>query len=95
MPRDSKDDLHLDGFALPGGISYSLYLVHVFVGQLILGMLAKYVTSVPALKWVVPPCAVAIALLVAYVFYRLVECPAKSLSSRLRYRPQEAFNPRT
>jgi len=68
-----------------GNISYSLYLMHVFVGQTVFGLAMKFPGSIGWMKWVVPWFALALAILVAYSLYRLVEQPSKRWSAALRY----------
>ncbi len=69
-----------------GKISYSLYLTHVFVGNVVFGFAVRWLPSVPLLKWALQFIALGIAISSACVFYRLVELPSKRLASRINYK---------
>ena len=60
-----------------GAISFSLYLIHI---PLLL-MLSAAAPGVLSGAWV--PALVAITLLVAWIFYRLVELPSRELGRLL------------
>ena len=68
-----------------GNISYSVYLMHVFVGNLVFGLALRWAHRAPYLKWVLPFFAVALAIAVACALHRLVESPSRRWSSRIRY----------
>lgn len=69
-----------------GNISYSLYLIHVFVGNLIFGLAVRWAHRPEFLKWVLPFIAVAVAIGAAYFLYRLVELPSRRLAARISYK---------
>ena len=66
-----------------GTISYSLYLVHLPIGDRVLGLLDR-VPAIP--KSIGLLAAIAASLLAADVLYRLVEKPSRKLSSQMKYR---------
>jgi peptidoglycan/LPS O-acetylase OafA/YrhL len=68
-----------------GRISYSLYLMHVFVGNVVYGFAARRPGDLGLLKWTLPWVALALAILVAYAMYRIVELPSKNWSAKIRY----------
>ncbi len=68
-----------------GRISYSLYLMHVFVGNVVFGVVTRRPGDLGILKWVLPWLTLGLAILVACIMYRLVEVPSKAWSSRIRY----------
>lgn len=73
-------------FCWLGSISYSLYLIHVPIGGRIVNLGSRFANS-PATHAAVLAAAVVISLLVAYIFYRLVEKPTWEWSGRIRYGP--------
>jgi peptidoglycan/LPS O-acetylase OafA/YrhL len=73
-----------------GSISYSLYLIHVFVGDIVFGLALPWVGQYGLLKWVLPFVAVAGAIGAAYVLYRVVELPSRRLAARISYRAPRA-----
>ncbi len=70
-----------------GDISYSLYLMHVFVGNLVFGLALRYSHNSSSLKWVLPFFALAVAIAVACALHWLVETPSRRWASRIRYSP--------
>ncbi len=68
-----------------GDISYSLYLMHVFVGNLVFGLAIRYSHNPSSLKWVLPFFALAASIGVACALHRVVETPSRRLASRIRY----------
>lgn len=68
-----------------GDISYSLYLMHVFVGNMVFGLALRWAHSFPQLKWVLPFFGVALAIAVACLLHRLVESPSRRWASRIGY----------
>lgn len=69
-----------------GAISYSIYLIHAFVGNTVFGLALRLAPRMPALKWILPFIAVAITLAGAYTLFRLVELPSRRLAARFQYR---------
>lgn len=66
-----------------GGISYSLYLVHVPFGQRMINFAERY--SLPmAMRVAVALSAVGASLVVAAIFFRFVEEPSHALSRKVR-----------
>lgn len=68
-----------------GRISYSLYLIHVFVGNVVYGIAARHAANLGVFRWILPPLALLLAVLLAYLFYLLIEVPSKRWSARIRY----------
>ncbi len=68
-----------------GSISYSLYLMHVLVGNIVFGIATRRAGDLGIWKWLLPWCTLGLAILVAYIMYRLVEVPSKAWSARIRY----------
>ncbi|MBB2144096.1 acyltransferase family protein [Pedobacter sp. LMG 31464] len=64
-----------------GRISYSLYLVHMFFGALLFEYLRRYHIPIPALFLII----MVWCILVAYIFYILIEKPALKLSKSIRF----------
>jgi len=67
-----------------GTISYSLYLVHIHVANKALSLLGSHVPGILVLPLLIG--VLAVTILVAWVFYRLIEKPSQDLASRIRYR---------
>lgn len=67
-----------------GDISYSLYLVHVFIGNLVFGLALRWNHNLSLLKWILPFCAVALSIAAACLLHRLVEAPSRRWASRIR-----------
>jgi peptidoglycan/LPS O-acetylase OafA/YrhL len=74
--------------AFLGKISYSLYLVHAPIAMLQTDV-ARYVDPVAA-RVVLPAVTMGLSILVAWIFYGLVERSSINLSKRIRYRRQAA-----
>jgi peptidoglycan/LPS O-acetylase OafA/YrhL len=68
-----------------GTISYSLYLIHVFVGDVVFGLLSHHVARFGILKWTAQFLALGATIVAAWVLYRIVELPSKSWSAKIRY----------
>jgi peptidoglycan/LPS O-acetylase OafA/YrhL len=68
-----------------GAISYSLYLMHVFVGDMVFGVALRLAPRVELPPGSLQFIALALAICAAYVLYRLVELPSRSLASRISY----------
>ncbi len=70
-----------------GSISYSLYLMHVPVGGKIVDIGTRFGRGqfVPSVFLIA---AMATSIFAAWVLYRIVELPAKGLSSRISYRKE-------
>jgi peptidoglycan/LPS O-acetylase OafA/YrhL len=71
-------------FAFLGAISYSLYLLHVPIGGRVVNLGAR-VAEGDLARAAVLAAALAASLLAAWLFFRVVEHPARQWSSRLRY----------
>jgi len=74
-----------------GNISYSVYLLHVFVGQIVFGLAMHAFAKMPWLSWCVQFLAVGLVIAAAYIFFRFVELPSRKLSSRITYKSNRAF----
>jgi peptidoglycan/LPS O-acetylase OafA/YrhL len=71
-----------------GTISYSLYLVHYFVGLRTFRLLARFGEG----DWYYGLCylaAILASILAAWLVFKLVEQPTMKLASSIRYRPQQ------
>jgi peptidoglycan/LPS O-acetylase OafA/YrhL len=81
--------LHLNNRVLNffGAISYSLYLMHVFVGTVVFGLALRWAPRMPWINWTVQFVALALAIGAAYLLYRLVELPSRHLAGRISYKP--------
>jgi peptidoglycan/LPS O-acetylase OafA/YrhL len=66
-----------------GGISYSFYLVHAPIGSRVMNFFERYPDS-PVALLISVPLALASSVLVAYVFFKVVEWPSHKLSRVLR-----------
>jgi peptidoglycan/LPS O-acetylase OafA/YrhL len=71
--------------AVLGRSSYSVYLIHPFLGATFINVFSHY-TSGSFAKFMVVLGGVVITAGGSYLMYRLVEKPSKKLSSRLRYK---------
>ena len=71
-------------FRVLGGISYSLYLIHIPVGQRVVNLGLRYTHSYYA-ELMLLVAAIATSLAAACLLYQLVEKPARRWSSRLNY----------
>jgi peptidoglycan/LPS O-acetylase OafA/YrhL len=76
-----------------GEISYSLYLVHVFIGNMIFGSVVRYSQNGSSLKWFLPFLCLGVSIGVAYAMHWAVERPSRRWSSRVRYSPAKAQLP--
>jgi peptidoglycan/LPS O-acetylase OafA/YrhL len=68
-----------------GKISFSLYLVHSPIGVRIINMGQKFVHNVWH-AWLLIFIALVMSLLVAWIFYKLIEHPSKLLSQKMKYK---------
>jgi peptidoglycan/LPS O-acetylase OafA/YrhL len=66
-----------------GVVSYSLYLMHVPIGGRVINLGARFGES-PILNVATILVALAVTLIAAFLFYRLVEKPSHEYSKRLR-----------
>jgi peptidoglycan/LPS O-acetylase OafA/YrhL len=73
--------------SLLGAISYSVYLLHVPVGGRVIN-LGMRLSPTLLNRSVTLAGAVAVTVLAAYVFYRIVELPAQKWSARIKYKPE-------
>lgn len=71
-------------FAWLGSVSYSLYLLHTTIGGRVINLGGRVATT-PAARVAVLLAAVAVSLAAAWVFYRLVEQPARRLAASITY----------
>ena len=76
-----------------GVISYSLYLVHVPIAGKFRNLLGRRFSEAHWTSWWVPSMGVVLAVLGAYVFYRLVEAPSEHARKSFR-RSRAAASPR-
>ena len=67
-----------------GQISYSLYLVHVPIGNRLINLSQRFVHGMPG-SLAVLALAMAVSVAAAWLLYRYVERPAQQWSSRIRY----------
>jgi peptidoglycan/LPS O-acetylase OafA/YrhL len=75
-------NLNLKRLAWVGGISYSLYLLHVPVGGRVMNLLERYADS-QAVRALSVPLALAASVVAAWLFFRLVEKPSHEAAQRL------------
>jgi peptidoglycan/LPS O-acetylase OafA/YrhL len=69
-----------------GEISYSLYLIHVFVGNVVFGLAVRWASRLtPNVKWILPFFAAAMAIAAAYLLYCVVESPSRRWAARISY----------
>jgi peptidoglycan/LPS O-acetylase OafA/YrhL len=68
-----------------GSISYSLYLIHVLVGDMVFGTALRLAPRVELPPGSLQFMALALAICSAYVLNRLVELPSRSLAARISY----------
>ena len=80
--------VHIDNPVLNffGRISYSLYLLHAFLGNILFGLAIRWAGTGPFLQWSLQFIILLVAIGAAYVFYRLVELPSRALSGRISYK---------
>ena len=71
-----------------GNISYSLYLVHLPIGNRIVNFGGRFVSSVPSL-FALATVATSISIAAGYVFYIVVERPSQKLSQKIKVRPKQ------
>ncbi|MFN5621728.1 MAG: acyltransferase family protein [Flavobacteriales bacterium] len=67
---------------LLGNFSYSLYLIHSFIGGAFVNFMS-HIFREPYQKFLVIAGGIGISLISAYVFYRLIEKPAQAWSRKL------------
>lgn len=65
-----------------GNISYSLYLIHSFIGGAFVNFMSHHFRQ-PFEKFIVILCGIVISLISAYVFYRVIEKPAQNWSRKI------------
>jgi peptidoglycan/LPS O-acetylase OafA/YrhL len=83
-------DLKIAGLRYLGMISYSLYLIHLPLGQKLIPLAAKYIEG-DAHRLVFVLVLFAFTLLLARGFYRLIERPAMRWSKLVHYGDREVF----
>ncbi len=73
-----------------GSISYSLYLIHVFVGSVVFGLALRWVPKIapkmPWINWTVQFAALGITICAAYLLYVSVELPSRRLAAKISYK---------
>jgi len=68
-----------------GAISYSLYLIHVPIGGRVVNIGRRFVDG-PVQEFVLSMAALAVSLMVATLFWKYIEEPAKRASKRVALR---------
>lgn len=68
-------------FAFIGGISYSLYLLHIEVSNWFKIYVQEHITN----QWLLTVLAITVVFLFCWGFYHLVEAPAQRWSKRIKY----------
>ena len=76
-----------------GGISYSLYIVHIPIGGKAVNLGRRFVPEGVLPEAVLSLAALFLALAVAFIFNRLFERPFVRLSKRLKHQPLGALVP--
>jgi peptidoglycan/LPS O-acetylase OafA/YrhL len=71
-----------------GNISYSLYLMHVFVGYAVYGLILRHFHLTPWVRYTAPWVTLTAALVTAYLLNVLVELPSRDLAAKLSYTPR-------
>jgi peptidoglycan/LPS O-acetylase OafA/YrhL len=67
-----------------GNISYSLYLIHIPVGQRFILIGANYTSSLMGETFLIL-LALSLSILVSYFFYLFIEKPSKEIAKRYKY----------
>lgn len=67
-----------------GNISFSLYLIHIPIGGKVINYGLRYVNN-DFQKFLLFVLALATSIVVAYIFYLLIEKPAMKLSKQIKY----------
>lgn len=65
-----------------GAISYSLYLLHVLIGGRVVNIGRRFIEG-PVQEFLLSAAALAVSLIAAFIFWKLVEEPAKRASRRV------------
>lgn len=78
-------DRSIKPLAFLGQFSYSVYLIHPFLGATFINVLSHYVSGSFA-KFMLVLAGALITAAGSYLMYRFVEKPSKKLSSRLHYK---------
>jgi len=68
---------------LPGSISYSLYLIHYPIGVKFINLTSRYLS--PEISWILFPFTLALALGLAWIFWKFIENPWAEYSSAMKY----------
>lgn len=68
-----------------GKMSYSIYLIHAIIGIAVMNVLSHHVNGTFQ-KIGLVVFVMVISIFSSYIFYRIVEKPSKTLSSRMSYR---------
>lgn len=67
-----------------GKISYSLYLIHLIIGQALVNFLS-HIYRLPYQKFIVILLGYALSVFAAWILYKWIERPSKQLSSKFKY----------
>ena len=67
-----------------GNISYSIYLIHIPVGQIIIRIGVDYTSGIYS-EILLVVISLALTIVSSYIFYRLVEKPSKKLAQHFSY----------
>jgi peptidoglycan/LPS O-acetylase OafA/YrhL len=73
-------------FVWVGTISYSLYLIHFPVGRRFVNLFSRYFTDTWYMKLLLIFGAAAASILVAYIFYQLIELPFHKYSKQITFK---------
>jgi peptidoglycan/LPS O-acetylase OafA/YrhL len=76
-------------FIFLGSISYSLYLLHVPIGQRILNISENFVSNQAVLAGVMIMC-IAVMIFISWLFYWFVEKPSQAMSKRVVLKSSDA-----
>ena len=71
--------------ALPGKLSYSLYLIHFPIGVKFINLTSPYIS--PSMSWILFPIAMLLVWIIAWFFWKIIETPSALLSSTIKYVP--------
>jgi peptidoglycan/LPS O-acetylase OafA/YrhL len=75
--------LKIPSMAWIGGISYSIYLLHVPFGGRVMNLLERF-PNFPGIKLFSIPVAIGVSILVAAVFYKFIEKPSHQFARYIK-----------